>query len=69
MKVFNKGLRTVQFNEGEISPQEVITLDDEQGKALCKLFAGEIVDLADSEKELTKGSKKGKSSKKKEAAE
>lgn len=76
MKVFNKSSRTVQFEGGEIEPQEVVELDNKEGEKLTKLFAGELVNLADSEKELTKGSKKKKkeadtkaSKKKKEEAD
>lgn len=68
MELFNKGLRTVQFDNGEINPQEVITVDNKFGSSLCDLFPNEIVDLAKSKKELTKGSKKGKSPKEKQEA-
>lgn len=45
MKLFNKGLRTIQIEGGEISPQQVVEVSDTIGNKLLGLYNGEVISL------------------------
>jgi ABC-type glutathione transport system ATPase component len=41
--IFNKGLRTIKFKNGSISPQQNLSVENEIAELLLKLYEGEVV--------------------------
>jgi len=45
MKLFNKGLRTIQIEGGEITPQQVVEVSETIGTKLLGLYPDEVISL------------------------
>lgn len=41
--IFNKGLRTIKFKTGSISPQQNLTVEDDVAELLLRLYEGEVI--------------------------
>jgi len=41
--IYNKGLRTIKFKDGSISPQQNLAVENEVAELLLKLYEGEVV--------------------------
>ena len=77
--IFNKGIRTIKFKAGSISPQQNLGVEDEVAELLLKLYENEIIVAGAADdalvaenarlKEELKAAKAGKKEKVEEVAE
>jgi len=77
--IFNKGVRTIKFKAGSISPQQNLGVEDEVAELLLKLYENEIIVAGAADdalvaenarlKEELKAAKAGKKEKVEEVAE
>ena len=49
MELFNKSKRTFTLNAGVLAPEKNITVSDAEGKLLITQYAGEIIQIGNSE--------------------